>query len=64
MTTNSKQQHNLNISTVKVPAIFNGEIQGAKKFAAETESPILINFAECTFITVDDLNGLKSLLSQ
>lgn len=62
MTANPKQQHNLTINTVKVPAIFNGEIQGAKKFAAETESPILINFAECTFITVDGLEWLEEFV--
>ncbi len=63
MTANSKQQHNNHFDTVKVPAIFNGEIQGAKKLAAETESPVLINFAECTFITVDGLEWLEEFVT-
>ncbi|QQR59853.1 MAG: hypothetical protein IPG59_10330 [Candidatus Melainabacteria bacterium] len=62
MTANSKQQHNITINTIKVPAIFNGEIPGAKKFAAESQSPIMINFAECTFITVDGLEWLEEFV--
>lgn len=51
------------IKTIKVPAYFNGEINGAKKFANETQSPILINFAECTFISVDGLEWLEEFVA-
>lgn len=55
--------HEIIINTITVPAYFNGEINGAKKFADESQSPVLINFAECTFITVDGLEWLEEFVS-
>jgi len=60
---NNSKKHDVIINTIKVPVIFNGEIQGAKKFASESQSPILINFAECTFITVDGLEWLEEFVT-
>lgn len=52
------------IKTLKVPAYFDSEIQGAQKFMEESNSPLIINFAECTFITVDGLEWLENYVTQ
>lgn len=51
------------VKTLKVPAYFDGEIQGAQKFLDENESPLVINFTQCTFITVDGLEWLEEYVT-
>lgn len=50
--------------TLKVPAYFDGEIQGAQEFLDESQSSVVINFAQCTFITVDGLEWLEEYVTR
>ncbi len=51
------------IKTLKVPVHFDGAIQGAEKFLDESKEIIVVNFADCLFITVDGLEWLEKFVT-